>query len=182
MNRPSLKLAFVALGAALLAWVGVFFFVQSVHSAQALAEKEIRALREVNTSEESRNQMLAVFNATEVPRRKIEESLHIDVLTLARMVEGVGEDVGVALRVANAVSEQTPIQNKAAAGSITVVQFTIEARGSFALLAQALALLEQLPIPSKVEEVSFMRMESDEAEPWMMKVRLRILTALPVNA
>lgn len=181
MNRPSAKVTFLALGVAASAWIGAFFFVQSIHGRQMEAAKAINSLRQEHTSAESRNQMTAVFNATEVSRERIKNTLSIDVLTLADHVVAAGKDASVPLRVSNAAPEVIPAQNKGASASISAVNFTIEANGSFTQLFNALALLEALPIPARIEEASLTQLKS-ETEPWNLKVRLRILTTLPINS
>ena len=180
MSRLSLRIALIALGAAAVAWVGVFFFARAIHGGQAAMEQAILESRQANTSEESRNAMLAVLNSTELGRQHIRNMLTIDVLSLAHMVVSVGTDAGVAVRVSNATQETPAVQkNKDATTAISAVNFTIEAEGSFEKLYTALALLEKLPAPARVEEVHLTHMENDQENPWRMKIRLRILTMLP---
>src|SRR3989344_5351450 len=178
MNNPSFKIALAALGAALIAWVGVFFFIQSLHERRADAAKAIRESQQANMSETNRNQMLSVITATESGRQQIEEMLTIDLLSLADRVVAAGVDAGVVLRVANPTQEASALQkNKEAKGpTISTVHFTIEAEGPFEKLYHALALLETLPVPVRVEEVSFLQSNDDSASTWHMKVRMRILT------
>ncbi|RJQ33554.1 hypothetical protein C4568_04455 [Candidatus Parcubacteria bacterium] len=184
MTRPSLSVALIALSAALIAWVGVFFFVQSIHKSQAATEKAIRDSKQANTSKEGLAQLLAVITATESGRAEISKLLTIDLLTLANEVKKVGVDAGVELEVLNASPEPTPGQKgkDSKAFTISAVNFTIEAEGSFDKLHHALMLLETLPVPSRVEEVSFTEMKENPDAPWNMKLRLRIITALPVNS
>lgn len=182
MNTPSLTLSLVALCTTLIAWVGVFFFAQSIHHRQDNTTKAIREYMQAHTSVESSNQMRALISATESTRTQIDEVLTIDILSLVEMVENAGTDAGVAVRVSNATPDVAPFKNNATQKSISSIRFSIEGQGTFGKLFAALALLENLPIPARIEEVTFLRQGENVNTPWTLQVRMRILTALPISS
>lgn len=183
MNRPSILMSLVASALAVCAWGGVAFFIQVIHAREVATAKAIADARQEHVSEESRGQMVSVFESTAAGRQYLTDILNVDLLALADRVTAVGADAGVALRVSNATPENKPLTKKgAAASALSVVHLTIDAEGSFEKLFNALALLESLPIPSKIEEVNFTRADDTSDTPWSMKVRMRVLTALPINS
>lgn len=182
MSRPSIRIACIALAIALAAWVGAFFFHRAIVQRDSDTAKAISNARQANMSEDSRNQLLAVFTATESGRQHINGLLNIDFLSLADALVAAGSDAGVVLRVSNATPESLPLQDKGAASSLSAIQFTVESDGTFTKLLNALALLETLPLPSQVEDVSFDHTDGKPDQPWNMKVRLRILTNLSTNS
>jgi len=175
-------LSLTALCIALISWVGVFFFSQSIHNRQNNTARVIKEYAQAHTSVESSKQMRALISATESPRSQINEALHIDILSLVEMVENAGTDAGVALRVSNATPDAAPSKNNAAQKSISSVRFSIEGQGTFSKLFAALALLENVPIPAHVEDVTFLRQGENVNSPWTLQVRMRILTALPISS
>ena len=182
MKTPSFILAASTLLVALLAWAGVFFFAQSIHSRQETTAKVIDDYTQAHTSSESINQMRALVLATESTRAQIHHVVNIDILSLVEMIETAGADAGVVVRVANATPDNTPVKNNSNQKGVSNIRFSIEGQGTFPKLYTALGLLENLSLPTQIEEVIFVRQGENVNMPWAMQVRMRVVTALPLNS
>ena len=166
---------------ALMAWVGVFFFLLHIHAADDSTLKLIRTLQSARSSEESQSQMQSLIASTRDNRAHLQDLLSIDVITLANLVEGAGHDAGVDLQVSNATPEGQVQLSKGSPLTMSAVGFLVNAEGSFSHVLQALALLEALPIPSTIEDVTLVRSE-DTKSTWELHAHIRILTTLPVSS
>jgi hypothetical protein len=181
MKHSSLLSTLILLSIAVLAWVGIFFFVQKIHADQISIGNAIDASRAANLSADSLQQMNAILSATEVGREQITNLVHVDLLALTDRVVAAGRDAGVELHVSNAAALTPPVQQKGAAPQLSAVRLTVEGSGDFAKLFHTLMLIESLPIPSRVDAVSFYHNPDDPQHPWSIKVDVTIVTALPVN-
>src|SRR3989344_7640248 len=148
MKISIVQLAWIGIGAAICAAVGLFFFVQTLQERSDTLEQAIERSQKTQLRVNEEQKAVALLLATESNRTQLQRFLTIDLLSLAGIVVAAGEDAGVTLHVSNAVPEKSAMPvNKGGAVSTGAVSFTIEADGSFTKLFDALALLEALPAP-----------------------------------
>lgn len=169
--RSTAVLSYIALVAALLSWAGVIYFALSIgtlHEEHALLHTDA----ELSEAKQNANvRIKALARDTADLRSRLEVLAAIDVSEAADLIETVGRDAGVEMRIGGAVldgEESSPI--------IQTVNIVVEGSGSLEDLLRATSLLEALLMPSAVENVEFERSEGAGASKWRMIARVLLYT------
>lgn len=180
MKFSSSLVAWLLLGAAFLAWIGVVYFSLSIQSmADSVAQTESDAsTASQRASIAEREHALALGSAAE--RSELEGALQNDPLTLTSVIAKAGNGANVSLHVSDASSEglvgSTPNFN------ISAIGFTVEGNGSFQSLMHAAQLLESLQLPSSIEELDFSRTPGASSGAWHMSAHIQVFTSLPIGS
>lgn len=174
-------LAWVALGAALVAWVGVAFFAWTImqHESEYAARRE--AAQQAVVREDARVRARALAQDTESARTHLEELLNVDVVSAVDVIETAGKAAKVAMELGGAESETNFSQPQS--GIVKAVGFGVSGQGTFPSLMHAIELFETLPLPSTLERFDLQYTPGGGKTPsWHLDARVRVLTTAQISS
>ena len=182
MNTRIAYLQWLALGAALLAVFGVWYFASAIAQGQADRAAGDSAMQESADKQALAVRTHALMADTVQERTQLGALLTVDVVSVANMIEAAGKAAGVTVKLGDAVPENAP----AAQGglSIQAIGFVVEAQGKFPALMRALELFETLPIPSTLTRFDMQKVPDSSGAPsvWHMSAYIRVLTTSNISS
>ncbi len=174
--------AILIAASALLAWglVGYFAWTINMDEGNRLANARDAQMATIANAHAVRTHALALDTVEE--GKQLKELLDVDVVSAAYMIEGVGKEAGVTVKLGDAVPEGVAPSDALAPKT---VGFVVTADGKFAALVRAAQLFETLPIPSSVTRVDIERAprsSGDTSSLWHMNVYIRVLTTSDISS
>ncbi len=168
--------SFFILTIAFIAWglVGLFAWTINVDEGERLAHAGNEQRAVVTNAASIR--MRALAQETAKDGAILKELLNADIVSAVYMIEGVGKTAGVAVKLGDAIPENTPAPD---GENLKAVGFIVAADGKFPALMHAARLFETLPIPSRVTRLDIERTPQPSGKAsglWHMNVYIRILT------
>ena len=169
-------LTFVALCLlALFAW-------NILGSASDRADATAQA-QQASADQESLLRLHSLAIDTKDERAQLDALTHTDVVSIVNMIEAAGKSAGVNVQVSDALPVATPkaVSDKSTP-PLQAVDFVLAAQGKFSALIGAIQLIENLPVPSSINQLDIaltldVQGASTSGGPWHMSVRLRVLTS-----
>lgn len=179
MSNTRTILAWTLLLLALGAWgfVGYAFLSVTALEETYFAEMTERSDAEGRGASEARIRSLIEQTASE--RNAFDARIGIELLSAVERVEAVGESAGVSVRVDDVSEVNPPAEGQKAA--LRTMRVVASAHGSFQKLMHTLLLIESLPVPLRIAEVSWEHTPSAEVSEWHMIVRMDILTSKDIT-
>lgn len=175
-------LSWALLALSLIAFVGVGYFAKAV-----LAEAHVRAAMASDAGQavarKSYNDRLrSIAVETEAERMRLDTLAGRDIVSIVDTVERAGEVAGIPLTVSSALSggegEELPGGSR-----LRPVIFVLDAEGSYTKILRTISLLENLPLPSLLDEVSITRSgQEGSGQQWRASVRLRVYTTTTISS
>ncbi|MBI5645208.1 hypothetical protein HY970_03870 [Candidatus Kaiserbacteria bacterium] len=179
MTKRKNTVAWGLLALALALWCAVVYIGLSITgSAHDRREAAINATH-ARESAGYAQRLSVLAEGTKTEREALDKIVGADIATYADIIERVGERAGLSVRVENAVPENIAAQNDAPAKSVI---FIIESQGTFSNLLRTAAYLENIPLPSNVQQLEFERVQSRSAQPWFLTARIRVYTTTPITS
>lgn len=163
--------------AALLAW-GAFAGALLLLSHERAAYAEAHAAADQSSERSAAAALLHVLvRDTTADRQKLESFFESDILEEVRVIESVGDSVGVPLKISNATSPDE--EKKKGKSVVQTITLDVAAEGTFSKLMHASELLQSLPFPSDVLELSLERVPESAANsgPWALHARVALTAA-----
>lgn len=163
---------------ALFVWGGVGYFAWTI-SIEAEAHRSTIAGMEQKTAENAFSLRLhALARETKNERSRLEEISRTDLAGILDGIERLSKDSGIPMEIT-----QAPSISRMESSTMRVLSLSVEALGTFAQVARAVALLETIPIPSTVDELRFERTAGAEGaarSSWRMIASVRFLTTADI--
>lgn len=174
-------LAWILCVLTLSALIGVAYFARGI-----LTEAEARAQAAQDAArvfaERTYNERLrSVTTDTKESRDRLEALAGRDVISIVDSVEAVGAVAGIPLTVSDALSDGEG-EHLPGGDSLRPIIFVLETAGSYADIIHALSLLEHLPFPSAIEQVSVNRGGQGGLDQWHASMRLRVYTTTAISS
>jgi hypothetical protein len=162
---------------AILLWVGVGYFTYAISSAEALHASRELNLEAETLKQETTLRLHSLARETKEERQKLEDIAGPGIIAILDAVEAAGKDAGVNITFGRALGGETE-----GASTVRSAALAIEAQGSFAQVVRIAALLESLPVPSRVKEVRFEKLEGAPAEaPWRAVAEVQFITTADIS-
>ncbi len=174
--------SWVALAAAVALWAGVGYFAWMITSAAEEHAARIAGMEQEELEHAAALRLHALARDTEDARTKLEQLSDSDIVEILDIIESLARDTGVPIGIG-----QAPSISSTEASPVRVASFIIEAQGTFTQVAQAVALLESLPIPSHLDELQLERLPSAESgksakSSWRVVTQIRFFTTADIPA
>lgn len=180
MSHSRSLFAWLSLFVACVAWAGVgfaFWYVGSLEETY-VAEKAERADAESRGASATRIQSL--IEQTAVERSRLDERLSKGLIATVETIEAVGVASGIQVRVDD-ISEVNPPE-EGARTALRTARVLASARGSFDDVMHTALLLESLPMPLTIEEMSFEHTPGEAGGIWSVLVRMQIMTSATLES
>lgn len=187
--RSSLLISWFALLAGIAAWVGVVFFFIDIRDMKSARQERLDEIEQLTQQEVDAAKVKALLNETKNQRANLTTITAMDVLSIVKIVETVGNPIGVPVRITNA-SPSGPISKNSAMRSISI---TIGADGSYNSLLRLTQLFESLSLPSVVEGIDLYKSSTEtEGEEtvtviestksgWHLDLQIKIFTTASIS-
>jgi len=185
MRRISF-IAWFVLTLGVLAWVGVYYFADTISQEKGERAGILANAQQSSTLQAAAARTHSLVAGTVSERQALSGLFPTDVTSIAGAIAEAGKSAGVALQLSNAMPEASGAANSSGPSPVNAVDFDVEGQGSFASLMRALALLEALPIPTSIQRLDIGNTPSaDGTTPtslWHMSVSIRALTTALVSS
>ncbi len=114
-----------------------------------------------------------LVRATEEGRAQVADLAGKDALAIVEALEKAGSDARISLEIDQAQTAPSSAKNK-----LKSVGFVVRGEGSFSAVMRALALIEHISIPSRIDEVSLEAppLSSSRARAWNFTARVTLYT------
>lgn len=162
------------------AWVGAWYAYRSV---LALRDAKAAAAEAAQKEERTRASAALLRSAVEESapaRAKLEALAHADVVGIASAIESAGKAAGAKVRVSDVSPLPDGDAQRASLTGVHTVGYAIEGTGTFQQLMTVVELLESLPAPAFIEQLTLARAQGG-VPGWKLTIRLRVLTAMSAS-
>lgn len=181
MNIPFSRYgSWLALLAAITLWAGVGYFAWMITAAAEEHSSKIASMEQEELESATALRLHALARDTKDERAKLEQISGADILEILDTIEALARDTGVPIQTG------APSISSNEASPVRVASFIVEAQGTFTQVAQAVALLESLPVPSALDELQLERTPDREgskpARNWRVVTQVRIFTTADIPA
>src|SRR3989344_1658563 len=179
MHSPfAQQFSWIALAAAVALWVCVGYFVWTTFSASSERLSKLAATDQEVTKYTDVLRLRTLARETQDARARLEGAVSADVVEIIDSVDALAQDVGIPIKVGQALSSSDISSPVHAATSVE------EGAGSFAQVLHAVALLESLPIPSFLEELYLELLPAAPGKKslWHLVARIRFLTTSDISS
>lgn len=131
-----------------------------------------------STSNADTIRLLSYVQNTEQDRTSLRDISAVDVVTAAKAVEQAGRDAGLVLKIGGSTSAP-PAGNTKNQPVLDSVFLAIDTQGSFAQVTRLVALLQNLPTPSVLDQFQLSKVDSGDAKKdkgvaWRFSGRIKI--------
>jgi hypothetical protein len=166
---------------ALSALSGVAYLAHDV-LAEAHARAQTAADSEQAATRTALNERLrALAQDTEETRAQLEALAGRDVVSIIDTIESVGGASATRLTVSSALSGGEGVSVPGGTEMRPII-FVLEIEGSYASTVHAVSLLENLSLPSFIDQVSLRRAAEGGAQRWHATVHVRVYTTAPISS
>ena len=166
---------------ALILWGGIAYCAWSIHAVQAAYAAKELSTQESEMQQSSILKLHALARDTRESREKLESLAHRDIVEILDSIEKVARDTRIPIEIGEAQSATAG----ASLAPLKIVSFVIQASGSFSQVLHVVTLLETLPSPSSVTELSFERLPEitrGGKNLWRVVVRARFFTTADISS
>lgn len=165
--------AWLLLGLALLAWAGVGYFAWYVAAAEAQEQITIQNLSVSFAENATVTRLRVLARETVDERRRLDAILAADVVSVADMIESIGEASGTSVKLINAMPDSSRVP-----ANMHATNLSVEGSGTFGTLMRAAQLLEMLPVASHLTSLDLERVPSATGpQGWHLTASLRVLSS-----
>ncbi len=161
---------------AVLAWTAIWYIGNNILD-EASSRAAIASTAQAQSDRAAYTQRLTALVAdTQQDRAALENVSNVNIVSIVTMIEGVRTKTGIAVKVENAQP-----QGAAAAlpggGSVNSFAFAVVADGTFAQIMNTIQVLEDLPVPSSVQQLEIAH-TGDPANSggWHMSAHMQVYT------
>lgn len=172
MKSTIKNVAWFFLALALCAWAGIAFLFLTIQSKKN-SHVRLAATEQVKYAKDASSVRLhdALVKSTE-SRERLKSITSADVVAIVDAIESTGKAAGVDAQVSNALTE-----GGGKASAVSGYSFIVQGRGTFSSLMHVVALLQNLPWASSLDDLN---LEKDPGNPdWSMSARVRVVLANP---
>lgn len=157
--------AWALLVLAFVAWGG-FAYLTQLLGAERVEYADLAAVSaQDGERQETASRLRSVVQSTEVERAALEGVVGIPLVDAAETIEASVRSAGVReIQISGASAQQ------GASKDISSVSVGVSGVGSFTSLVRAVLLLEQLPLPSMLEQFEIAKNENE----WRLNARVRL--------
>ena len=183
-QRTFIYLSWLALLGAIAAFCGVAFFAWIIAGERSRYAERTGSSDEALAQQTAQARLHALVSDSAQDRARLETLVGTDLLSAVNVIESVGKNSGVKLRVSGA----SPEGNATKTGQLQLyaVGFVVGADGSFSALMQTAKLLESLPLPVSIGDLDISRApigtDASAKATWHMNARIRLLTTTNISS
>lgn len=152
-----------------IAWGFVFWIGWRVWNAEDVIALQASNVEQVAAREASLMRLRSFVRETRLEREELRKRAANDIIQAVQVIEGAGKTAGILFEIGDAVSEEDNVK-----ANIRTISLTVKARDTFARLTHAIALLETLPIPSKLFQFQLEKVPGTNEE-WTLAARTHIV-------
>ncbi|HWP61069.1 MAG TPA: hypothetical protein VN495_00490 [Candidatus Paceibacterota bacterium] len=174
-------LAWITCAAAVIAWLLVIVCAFSVNAAIAGAQSDASAAQSASMQRNLAARTHTFATVIAPLGVQLQTYLGSDALAIAGMITKAGRDAGVALSLSNAAPDTTAAAAHSGNPAVSAITVTISGSGSFTALMHAAMLLENLPIPSALQNFDIGK-TGDAGSPWRLDAGMRALTSQTISS
>lgn len=183
MNKTAIYMSWLLLAiaitiAGLVVYAGTVILDDATTRSQAAADAEQQMARAAFN-----DRLGSLSRETEAARKELDTLTRIDIVSMVDIIERVGEGAGVKIAVSSAMSGG-PAVDLPGGAAVQPIQFVVEASGSYKDVMHVVALFEQLPLASAIDEVSLQRgptSETGASATWFLTTRIRVFTTASIS-
>lgn len=162
---------------AALAWTGIWYIGNDILD-QASSRATLASSAQAQSDRAAYTQRLAALVAdTQQDRTALENISSLNIVSIVTMIEGVSTKTGIAVKVENAQPQgaATALPN---GGSLSNFAFTVAAEGTFAQVMSTIQALENLPVPSSIQQLEITHGSGDTGKSgtWHLDARIQVFT------
>jgi hypothetical protein len=161
-------LSLAALVLALLLWLAVGGFVWLISSKEIERSAAAAVRMEASVRHEQILKLHALVRETKEERGALEAFAGADTDRILDEIDVIGDAAKVTIEIGQSLA--SPRTD----GPLRSGSFVLTASGTFQEVIHAAALFESFPLPSVIDQLQLER--SDAKEPWLLVIRMRILT------
>lgn len=162
---------------AMLGWTAVWYAGnQILEDAAARASTASSAQTQSDRAAYTRR-VASLVSETRSERDVLEKVSGMNIVSIVTLIESVGARTGISVKVNNAQPQGGAVSLPG--GSLSKFVFAIEADGSFAQIMRTVQSLEDLPLPSSVEQLEIMKNNSSGSgndRGWHLNARISVFT------
>jgi len=159
-------LACVFLGA--WVWMGTTVFAERADLSHLLSEKKT-----LTEKDEYAVTLHALVRETTVPRVALQDVSSTPAVTIVQMIQDAAEAAGIEVSIDSIMPAFT---DAGTVKKVPIVTLSISSQDSFAQLYKFLVLLEKVPLPLTIEQVSFENETLGKETKWTLRGRLSVFT------
>ncbi len=181
MRNPISIAAFGTLILGILAWAGVWLLFSDVSNrlterATTLSNSSVQNVRQASAVE-----LQALVNDTVTQRGALDAAVNTDVVGIAAAISNAGQEAGVQTTIGSA-SLLAPTASSSP--GVNVVEFVVQATGTFQQVWRAAQLFQSLPLPSNVSELDFEQIPNavGRQPTWQLTAHINILTTAQISS
>ncbi len=180
MSRSTSFIAWLLLSLAIASWAGVGLFAYLISSLEAERIADSQASQKEATEAAQASFVHGIVSSTASARSQLDALTAVDPSALADLISTAGSSTGVNLSISNASAGNiSSVDGKTTSQTFS---FLATSQGSFAATMYATALLETLPVPSTIQQITFSNIpgssgnaKSDDS--WQMNAQVQVLSA-----
>lgn len=176
--KPIVYLSWVSLVASIALFSFVYTQADTIHRA---AEKRATTLAEQEQSSDRSvyaQRVHTILAETVEERAVIDAFARLDVVAAVELLESAGSAAGVSVTVTGTNSDVGGMASEVE--SLSPLDFTIRASGSYAALAHAVELYEHLPVALQIDQLDIERDQGiKNGRMWNLTLRVRMFAITP---
>lgn len=158
---------FIAIGM----WVAVWYSTTFVEKTEIEHAGLVARAQELALKDASLSKLRSLLTETKSDRDAINTLIPGDVITIVDSIDTTAREAGIPIKISNAVSVGAAKKTTTS----SVVEFAIQADGTYTQVTHLAQLLSTLPNPSVIQEISLSN-DKTSAQ-WHMILRIRMLVA-----